>query len=115
SHACVPRNEAHVPSACAGMNVVGGVIEKVLERLEQQRTETAAAGVCILKPITFQYHHKEILREVLGVLGRITTSADESKNRPPIEAAKLGECCTGFLLFAFGAGTGVDYDQARAA
>src|SRR6059036_1311015 len=82
------------------MNFVGGIIEKVLERLEQQRTETAAAGVCILKPITFQYHHKEILREVLGVLGRITTSADESKNRPPIDAAKLAECSMGFLLFA---------------
>ncbi len=95
------------------MNFVGGVIEKVLERLEQQRTETAAAGVCILKPITFQYHHKEILREVLGVLGRITTSADESKNRPPIDAAKLGECRTGFLLFAFGAGTGKNEAPAR--
>ena len=95
------------------MNFVGGVIEKVLERLEQQRTETAAAGVCILKPITFQYHHKEILREVLGVLGRFTTSADESKNRPPIDAAKLGECRTGFLLFAFGARSGKNEAPAR--
>src|SRR6266513_3980357 len=97
------------------MNFVGGVIEKVLERLEQQRTETAAAGVCILKPITFQYHHKEILREVLGVLGRITTSGDESKNRPPIDAAKLGECRTGFLLFVFGVGTGKNKIPGRGA
>ena len=88
------------------MNFVSRVIEKVIERLEQQRTETAAARVCILKPITFQYHHKEILREVLGVLGRITTSGDKSENRSPVGAAKLGECRTGFLLFAFGAGTG---------
>ena len=95
------------------MNSVGGVIEKVLERLEQQRTETAAAGVCILKPITFQYYQKEILCEVLGVMGRITTLADESKNRPPIDAAKLGECRTGFLLFAFGAGTGKNEAPAR--
>jgi hypothetical protein len=95
------------------MNFVGGVIEKVLERLEQQRTETAAAGVCILKPITFQYYHKEILREVLGVVGRITTSANESKNRLPIDAAKLGECRIGFVLFAFGARTGKDQAPAR--
>jgi hypothetical protein len=88
------------------MNFVSGVIQKVLDGREQQRTKTTAAGVCILKPITFQYHHKKILREVLGVLGRITTSGDESKNRPPVYAAKLGECRTGFLLFAFGAGTG---------
>ena len=95
------------------MNFVGGVIEKVLERLEQQRTETPAVAVCILKPITSEYHHKEILREVLSVLGRITASADESKNRPPIDAAKLSECRMGFLLFAFGVGTGKNEAPAR--
>src|SRR5215468_8289603 len=88
------------------MNFVGGIMQKVMQRLEQQRTETAAVGVCILKPITFQYHHEEVLSQILGVLGRITTSADESKNRPPIGAAKLGECRRGFMLFAFGAGSG---------
>jgi hypothetical protein len=51
------------------MGFVGGVIEKVLYQLEEQRTETAPTRVCILKPITFQYHDKEILREMLGILG----------------------------------------------
>ena len=96
-----------------GRSFVGGVVEKVLERLEQQRTETTAVRVCLLKPITFEHHDKEILREILGILGRITAPGDESKNRPPIDAAELGKRCAGVFLSGLRVGAGKNEAPAR--
>src|ERR1700745_1406834 len=65
----------------------------MLNRLEQQRTKTATIRVCVLKPIIFQYSEKEILSQVLGVLGRGIATRDEEKNRPPRNATELGQSC----------------------
>ena len=58
----------HIATAFARMSFLSGLNEKILERREQERTEPAAIGVSVLQPVTFQYLHKKILREVLRVL-----------------------------------------------
>jgi hypothetical protein len=50
------------------LSFLGGISEKILERLEQERTEATAIRVGVLEPVMFQYLRKEILREVLRIL-----------------------------------------------
>src|SRR5439155_26976081 len=82
------------------MSFLSGLYKKILERLEQERTEPAAILVGMLQPVTFQYHHKKILRQVLRVLSRIPASANKRENGPPIAPAKLGQIVACLLLFA---------------
>src|SRR5437899_13105369 len=51
--------------------------------------------------MTFKHHYKKILRQVLSVGDGIALVADESKNRPPINFAKLGKRFAHLLLAAF--------------
>ena len=57
------------PPRLRAMASLGGVIKKVLERLEQERTKPAAIRISVLEPVTFQNHHKKILSEILRILG----------------------------------------------
>jgi hypothetical protein len=64
----VPGNKFHSATAFPGLSFLGGISEKILERLEQERTEATAIRVGVLEPVMFQYLRKEILREVLRIL-----------------------------------------------
>ena len=90
-----------------------GVVEKILERLEQERTKTAPLRVGVPEPITFQNHKKKILGEILGVFGGMAAPADEGKDRAPIEPAKFRERLACFLVVAGEIGRGEDETPAR--
>ena len=72
-----------------GLFLVGDVVKKILERLEQERTETPATLIRLPQPVSFQDHQEEILGEVLRVLGRIAAATDVGKNGAPISSAKF--------------------------
>ena len=74
------------------------VDEEILERRKEQRAEMSALTIGMLEQIPIKHHYKEILGQVLRILDRVTAVADESKNRPPISAAKMGERFAGFFL-----------------
>src|SRR5207244_483043 len=113
SHPFVPGNEFHVAAAFARLSLLRRIIEKILERPKQERTEAPAIRVGVLEPVRFKHHHKEILRQVLRVLSRITTPANKRENGPPISPAKLGQGVARLLLFAFGIGGGKDETPPR--
>jgi hypothetical protein len=54
-----------------------------------------------VKELTLKHLKKKILRQVLSVGNGMAPLANESKNRPPINFAKLGERFAHFLLAAF--------------
>jgi hypothetical protein len=65
------------------------VVQKILERFEQERAKPATIRIGMLEPITFQHHKEKILGEILRVLGRMATPADERQKRPPIKSAEF--------------------------
>ena len=90
-----------------------GVVEKILERLEQERTKTAPLRVGVPEPITFQNHKKKILGEILGVFGGMAAPADEGEDWAPIQPAEFGERFPRFLIVAGEIGRGKDQTPAR--
>ena len=93
--------------------LIGDVVKKILERLEQERAETAATLIRLPQPISFQNHQEEILREILRVFSRIAAAADVGKNGSPVSSAKLGQRLSGFLLVAIGVRPSKDETPAR--
>ena len=96
-----------------GLFLVGDVVKKILERLEQERTETPATLIRLPQPVSFQNHQEEILRKILRVLTRITAAADVGKNGAPVSSAQLRECLSSFLLVAIGVRPSKDETPAR--
>src|SRR5205823_8329471 len=84
-----PRKRIGRCRPASGFVLVGDVVKKILERLEQERTETPATLIRLPQPVSFQNHQEKILREVLRVLGRIAAAADVGKNGAPVSSAKL--------------------------
>ena len=66
-HPIVPGDKFYIAAAFAGVAFLGGVNEKILERLEQERTEPAAMRVGVLEPVVVQYHQEKILGKVLRI------------------------------------------------
>jgi hypothetical protein len=88
-------------------------VKKILERLEQERAEAAAALVSLPQPVSFQNHQEKILRKVLRVLTRIATATDIGKNRSPVSSAKLCQRLSSFLLVAIRVRPSKDKTPAR--
>ena len=65
------------------------IAQKVLQRFEHQRTETPASWIGALQKLTFKHHDKKILRQVLGVLRRMSQAANKREDRSPVYFAKL--------------------------
>ena len=93
--------------------LIGSIVKKILERLEQERAEAAAALVGLPQPVSFQNHQEEILRKVLRVLIRIATAADVGKNRVPVSSAKRRQRLRSLLLVAFGVRPSEDHTPVR--
>ncbi len=81
------------------------VTEEMLDRFEQKRAKPAAVAVGLLEPVFLQDHDKKILGEILRILVRVASPADEGKDGPPIRSAKLVQRLARFRLAAvkFGA------------
>ena len=69
----------------------GELSMRKFERGEQERSESPPIYVRSLEQITFQNHEEKILRQILRIFQRVASPADEGKNRPPINAAELGQ------------------------
>ena len=93
--------------------LIGGVVKKILEGLEQKRTETPAALVGLPQPISFQNHQEEILRNVLRVFIGIAAAADVGKNGSPVSSAKLRQGLSSLWLVALGVRPSKDQTPAR--
>ena len=88
-------------------------MKKILERLEQERAEAAAAAVGLPQPVRFQNHQEEILRKVLRILIRIAAPAYVGKNRVPVPSAKRRQRLRGLLLVTFGVRPSEDHTPMR--
>ena len=78
----------------------GGIDEKIIQRLEQQRPESPAPRIGGLNEAAFQKHDKKILGEILRVRRRIAAPINKGENGAPINLTKLGEIGVGGLLRA---------------
>src|SRR5205807_1299798 len=90
-HPIIPRDKLRAAAALARVLLLVGVVQKILERLEEERSKPAAAGIGVPKPVTFQHHNEKILGKVLGVFHGMTAPADERKDGAPVEPAELGQ------------------------
>ena len=93
--------------------LIRGVVKKILERLEQERAEAAPAVVRLPQPVSFQNHQEKILRKILRVLTRITTTAHVRKNGSPVSSAKLRQRISSLLLVGLGVRSSKDQAPAR--
>src|SRR5947209_20586767 len=100
-HPCIPGDEVNATAPLQRLLLIGDVVKKILERLEQKRAEPAAALIGLPQPVSFQNHQEKILRKVLRVLSRIAAAADVGKNGSPVSSAKFRQRLSG-LLVAFG-------------
>jgi hypothetical protein len=91
----------YIATAFPCVKLLGGIAQEILQRLEQERSESAAIPIGALKEFTFKHGNEKILGEILCVGNGMALLADESENRPPINFAKLGERFTRFVLAAF--------------
>src|SRR5438045_7796127 len=76
-HPIVPRDKLRPAAAFARMLFLESVVQKILKRLEEERSEPAAAGIGVPEPVTFQHHNEKILGEILCVFHGMTAPADE--------------------------------------
>ena len=100
-HPIIPGDKLDLAAAFLAPRPGVGVIEEVLQRFEEERTETAAFAIGLFKELVFQDREKEILGQVLRVRLGMTTANDEKKDRAPVNAAELGECFSGLGFVAF--------------
>jgi hypothetical protein len=68
SHPFIPRDELDIPAPFARMPFRHGIVQEVLERLEQKRSEPASDRIGVPEPVTFEHHNKKILGEILCIL-----------------------------------------------
>src|SRR5204863_6293028 len=60
-HPIIPGNKFHITASLARPFLGDVVEEKILERLEQQRPKSTAAGVGSFEETAFKHHEKKIL------------------------------------------------------
>src|SRR4029077_870352 len=112
-HPCIPGNEFNAPAPLQRLFLISDIVKKILERLQQERTKSAATLVGLPQPVSFQNHQEEILRKVLRVFSRIAAAAHIGKNGSPVIPAKLCQRLSGFLLVTVGTRPGKDETPAR--
>jgi hypothetical protein len=100
SHPFIPGDELDIPAPLARMPFLCGIVQEVLERLEQKRSEAAPARIGTPKPVTFEHHNKKILGEILCILLGMTASADKREDWTPIEPAEFRKCLLHPLIVA---------------
>ena len=93
-----------VASALRCVALYIGIDQKILERFEQERTESPPIRIRVLQQATFKNHDKKILRQILRIGHRKAAAANEGKNRPPIRSTKLTEGSVRLALGAVPAG-----------
>lgn len=98
----------NIAASFAGVPFLGGVVQEVAERFEQEVTEPAPGRVGVAEPITFQHHKEKVLGEILRVLGGMTAPADKRKDGAPIEPAEFREGLVRLLIVASEIGRGED-------
>ena len=89
-----------VAATLARVPFFGGVVQEVLERLEQEVPKPAACWIGMLEPVTLEHHKKKILGEVLRVLRGMAAPADERKDGTPIEPAEFRQSLLSLLIVA---------------
>ncbi|SRR6266480_7355630 len=82
----------HIAATFARSLFVSGIVQKIVERFEQEGPKTSAIRVRALEEMTFKEHNKKILGKILCIRNRVTVPADESENRSPVGLAKLTQC-----------------------
>lgn len=105
-HPVVPGDELDIAASFSRMPLLGGIVQEIRERFEQEVTEPAAGGIGVPEPITFQHHKKKILGEILRVRSGMTAPADERKDGTPIEPAEFREGLLRLLFVASEIGRG---------
>ena len=76
----------HLAAAFQRRAFVRGLCRKFWTDLSR-RNGSGRAAIGVAQPIAFQNHDKEILGEILSILGRVSLAADVRKNRMPVSAA----------------------------
>ena len=112
-HPIVPGNELHVAASLARVFLGDGIVQEILERLQEERAEPAPRWVRVPEPITFEDHEKKILSEILGVFGGVAAPADEGEDGTPVKPAKFRKRLARFLIVAFEIGGSEDETPAR--
>ena len=87
----IQRQERHPTSALLSSFMCARVRHEMLKHTEEKRTETPLLAVGVRVGARLDDVGKEPLREILCVFETETLTAQENKNRPPIDAAKLGQ------------------------
>src|SRR5947209_17239804 len=105
-HPIIPGNKLHFATAFPRAALRLRIVQKVLQRLEHQRTEAPASRIGALQKLTFKHRDKKILRQVLGVRRRISPPANESEDRSPVYFAKFRQRLVDLLLVAVPVGAG---------
>ena len=105
-HPIIPGNKLHFATAFPRAALRLRIVQKVLQRLEHQRTEAPASRISALQKLTFKHRDKKILRQVLGVRRRMSPAANESEDRPPVYFAKFRQRLVHLLLVAVRIGAG---------
>jgi hypothetical protein len=82
------------------MALFGRVREKILERSEQERTESTPARISQFQKVTLEDHDEKILRQILCVADRIASPTNKSEDGPPVSPAKLSERTIAVLVRA---------------
>ena len=88
-HPIVPGNKLHVATAFPRGTLCLRIAQKVLQRLEHQRTEAPASWIGALEKLTVKHHDKKILCQVLGVRRRMSQTANEREDWSPVYFAKF--------------------------
>ncbi len=104
----IPRDELDIAAPLARAPFRRGIVQKVLERLEQERPEPASGGIGVAEPVAFQHHYEKILGKILRILGGVTAPAHERKDRTPIEPTKFRKGLLRFLVVGPQIGRGED-------
>ena len=87
----IEREMLRAAAAFLALGLVPFVREKMFQRREQARAKLAMLGVQALEIILFQEPREECLREIFGILLRVTFAPDVSVERKPIAPAKLAQ------------------------
>jgi hypothetical protein len=84
-----------IASALSRTTLYPGIDQEILQRFDQQGTETAPRWVGGLQERALQDHEKKILRQILRILCGVATPINECENGAPIDLAELGQAFVG--------------------
>jgi len=99
-HPIVPGNELHIAAPFARVPLLGGIVQKIAERFQEERTKPPAGGIGVPEPVALEDHDEKILGEILRVLGGMSSPADKRKDGAPVKPAKFRERLARLLIVA---------------